>query len=292
MFLNNSIVKKTIFCAILLLSALLVLPCITSEVSAQMGTIQVAMCQVFSLAGDRSGNFVRIENAIRQAKQAGADILCFPETVILGWVNPDAHKRAYPIPGKDSQRLCELAKEYQTYLCVGLAEKDGPNLYDSAVLIDDEGRILLKHRKINILTELMSPPYTPGKEVNVVETRFGRIGLLICADTFRDEILEQMAALKPDLLLVPYGWAAEENKWPGHGKKLEKVISETAGRTAASVVGVDVVSRIAKGPWQGRTFGGQSAAADTNGKILVVAADRDRDIKLVSIKTSRRSLND
>ena len=245
------------------------------------------MCQIFSLAGDRSGNFVRIENAIRQAKNAKADIICFPETVILGWVNSDAHERACPIPGKDSRRLCRLAKKYKTYLCAGLAEKGGTNLYDSVVLIDDNGRIILKHRKMNILTELMTPPYTQGKEVNVTETKFGRIGLLICADTFEDAILKQMAALKPNLLLVPYGWAAPEDKWPGHGKKLEKTVKKAALKTGAAVVGTDVVGEITRGPWKDQLFGGQSVAADRNGRILAVAADRDRDIKVVAIRTGR-----
>ena len=126
------------------------------------------MAQIFSLDGDRSGNFVRIENAIQEAKDGEADIICFPEMVILGWVNSDAHDRACPIPGEDSGHLCELTKKYEIYLCAGLAEKDGTKLYDSAVLIDKRGRILLKHRKINILTQLMSPPYTPGKGVNAV----------------------------------------------------------------------------------------------------------------------------
>ena len=47
-----------------------------------MRTIKVAMCQIFSLDGDRNGNFVRIENAVAQAKDAGAEIICFPETLI------------------------------------------------------------------------------------------------------------------------------------------------------------------------------------------------------------------
>ncbi|UCF00194.1 MAG: carbon-nitrogen hydrolase family protein [Planctomycetota bacterium] len=248
-----------------------------------MSSIQVAMCQIFSLDGDRSGNFVRIENAIRQAKDNGADIICFPETVILGWVNSDAHERAYPIPGKDSQRLCELAKKYETYLCVGLAEKNGTNLHDSVLFIDDKGRILFKHRKINILPELMTPPYTPGKEVNVVATKFGRIGLLICADTFDAEILERMAALKPDLLLIPYGWAAPEEKWPDHGKELQKVVKNAANKTRAAVVATDLVGEITKGPWKGQVYGGQSMAVDKNGKTLATAADRDRHIRIVEI---------
>jgi predicted amidohydrolase len=243
------------------------------------------MCQIFSLDGDREGNFVRIENAVRQAKDAGAEIICFPETVILGWVNSDAHKRAYSIPGKDSARLCKLARDYKSYLCVGLAEKAGRRLYDSVVLIDEKGKILLKHRKINLLTELMSPPYTAGNNIDVVETEFGKIGMLICADTHKDEILNRMAKLKPDLLLIPYGYAAEENQWPGHGKELEKVVKRTAIKTGAPVVGTNLVGEITKGPWKGRIYGGQSIAVDKTGKTISIAKDRDRDINIVQIHT-------
>jgi len=248
---------------------------------------KIAMAQIFSLDGDRSGNFVRVENAIREAKNGAAEIVCFPEMVILGWVNSDAHERACPIPGEDSGRLCELAKKYGICLCAGLAEKDGKKLYDSAVLIDAKGRILLKHRKINILTELMEPPYRPGEEVNAVETKFGKTGLLICADTHKDKILKRMAALKPDLLLVPYGYAERENNWPEHGKQLEKVVNNAARKIGAPVIGTNLVGEITKGAWKGRIFGGHSVAADKNGKTLAIATDRDRDIKIVSIRTGR-----
>jgi N-carbamoylputrescine amidase len=138
---------------------------------------------------------------------------------------------------------------------------------------------------MNILTELMTPPYTAGNHVNTVETKFGKIGLLICADTHKDKILNRMAALKPDLLLVPYGYAELENKWPAHGKQLEKVVNKAARKTAAPVVGTNPVGEITKGPWKGRIFGGHSAAAYKNGKTIAIAADRDRDIKIVSIRT-------
>lgn len=252
-----------------------------------MRIIRIALAQIFSLDGDRTGSFVRIENAIREAKGGAADIICFPETAILGWVNPEAHKRACPIPGEDSKRLCELAKKYEIFLCAGLAEKDARKLYDSAVLINKKGRIALKHRKMNILTELMTPPYTPGGEVKVVVTEFGKIGLLICADTHKDEILERMAKLKPDLLLVPYGYAEEENNWPEHGRELEKVVNKAAQKTGAPVVGTNLVGEITNGPWKGRIFGGQSVMADKNGKTVTICEDRDRDIKIVSIRTGR-----
>ena len=249
-----------------------------------MKTVKAAICQIFCLDGDRRGNFVRIENAIREAKDAGADIACFPETALLGWVNPDAHKRACPIPGEDSDRLCRLAEDYKLHLCIGLVEKQGGDLYDSALLIDDKGNILLKHRKINLLSELMNPPYTPGDSIDTIETEFGKIGLLICADTHDSKILERMAALKPDLLLIPYGYAATEDEWPGHGKELEKVVTNTAKKTGAFVIGTNLIGEITHGPWKGRIYGGQSLAADRKGRILVVAKDRDRDVNVISIK--------
>jgi predicted amidohydrolase len=156
-------------------------------------------------------------------------------------------------------------------------------------LTDDKGKILLKHRKINLLSELMNPPYTAGKNIDVVETEFGKIGLLICADTHRDDILNRMAVLKPDLLLVPYGYAAEENKWPGHGKELEKVVKKAAKKTGAPVVGTNLVGEITKGPWKGRIYGGHSIAVDKTGKAISIAKDRDRDISIFHVNIVARA---
>ncbi len=63
----------------------------------------------------------------------GVEIACLPEMAVLGWVNPDAHERGCAIPGADSDRFCGLAKKYEIFVCVGLGEKDGRKLYDSAV---------------------------------------------------------------------------------------------------------------------------------------------------------------
>jgi predicted amidohydrolase len=248
-----------------------------------MGAIRIAMCQIVCLDGDRRGNLARIENAVAEAAGMGADVACLPETAIYGWVNPDAHQRAHPLPGEDSECLCRMAKEHGIHLCVGLDEKDGADLYDSAILIDDTGRILLKHRKIILLSELMTPPYSPGDEVKIVQTKFGKVGLLICADTHEGEILTRMARLKPDLLLVPYGYAEREQAWPEHGKQLERVVTNAAKAIAAPVIGTNLVGQITHGPWTGRTYGGHSVATDRTGGILGLGRDFDREIKVIEV---------
>src|SRR5262245_30440676 len=109
-------------------------------------TVRVAICQILSIDGDREGNFRRIEYALEAARDAGAAIAAFPESVILGWENPDAHRLAVPIPGADSDRIGALAKKYGLMISIGLDEKDGERLYDSAILVDKTGRLLWKHR--------------------------------------------------------------------------------------------------------------------------------------------------
>ena len=249
----------------------------------------IAMCQIFILDGDRSGNFVRIENAIAEAKSKGAELICFPEATMLGWLNSDAHTRACTIPGPDSEQLCELAKKYGAYLCIGLEEFEMGRLFNSAILIDDRGQILLKHRQVNIPQKLMSPPYSAGSESDIaaVNTKFGKIGLLICADTHREDLLDRMAALKPNLLLVPYGYAEEELKWPAHGKEFHNVVINATKRTGATVLGTNPVGRISRGPWGGRVYGGHSIAVDKTGNIIDTAKDRDRDVKIVPVTAVR-----
>lgn len=249
-----------------------------------MQNIKIALCQIVILDGDRDGNLIRIENAVAEAKDKHADIACFPEMCIYGWVNPEAHHLASTIPGKNSDRLCAIAEQFQMHISIGLAEKDGDDLYDSAILIDNQGKIVLKHRKINLLSELMNPPYTPGKTVQVIVTQFGRIGILICADTFEEHLLLEIKDQCPDLLLVPYGWAEEANKFPEHGQKLADVVSHAAAVIGAPVIGTDSVGMILHGPWKGRVYGGQSVAADAMGNILIRLKDRDKDLQIIKFQ--------
>ncbi len=252
-----------------------------------MSEVRIAMCQILCLDGDRTGNIARMEVAVDRVRDQSIDIVCFPETVFYGWVNPEAHTRAQPIPGEDSHVLCRLAQAQDVYICAGLEEKDGDHLYDSALLIDNKGRILLKHRKIILLSELMTPPYAPGHDVRVAETEFGKVGVLICADTHEQEILERMARLKPDLVLVPYGYAAPEEAWPEHGKQLERVVKNAARTIGAPVIGTNLIGQITHGPWQGQTYEGHSVATDRRGSILAVGEDFVGDNVILEVSIQR-----
>jgi predicted amidohydrolase len=254
-------------------------------------TLRIAVCQILAIDGDREGNFRRIEYALEQARAQRADIAAFPESVILGWENPDAHRLATPIPGADSDRIAALARQFGLMIFVGLDEKDGERLYDSAILVDRTGKLLWKHRKLNVLAELMDPPYAVGtpEGIGAVDTEFGRIGILICADTFVDAYVERLNQLKPDLVLVPYGWAAEVDKWPEHEKELEKLVERRAQAWKCPVVGTDVVGVMTHGPWKGQTYGGASVVSDGSGKVLAVLRDRDVEVRVIDLPIEHRA---
>ncbi len=233
---------------------------------------------------------VAVDRALGLAAKAGAQIACLPETCLFGWVNPEAHGQADAIPGGTTERLGEMARRHGLMVAVGLSETEGDRLFDSAVLIDSDGTLLMRHRKVNILTELMDPPYTPGPDAtgSVVDTRFGRIGLLVCADTFKDELVADIAAGSPDLVLVPYGWAAPLEQWPDHGQSLHRWVAHTARRAGAPVVGVDGTGSIDHGPWTGHIYGGQSVACDRDGNVLGILADREPEVRIFEIELAPR----
>jgi predicted amidohydrolase len=158
------------------------------------------------------------------------------------------------------------------------------------ILVGADGRILLKHRKINTMPELMTPPYLQGKkeDITAVDTPLGRIGAMICADSFIDEHHEIMKSLRPDLLLIPYGWAAERSEWPAHGKKLEETVCRIAKNVGVPVVGTNLLGEITCGPWKARTYEGHSIVADSSGDILALGKDNQEQVLMADVPLRAR----
>jgi len=271
--------------SLILAIAILTHYALASQPKAPQKTVRLAVCQILVIDSDREGNFRRIEYALQDAGSQHADIALFPESSILGWENPEAHRLATPIPGADSDRIAALARKYKIMIAIGLDEKDGDRLFDSAILLDKQGKLLWKHRKINVLPELMTPPYSQGRpeDIGVVDTEFGRIALLICADTFTDTYLDRVVALKPELMLVPYGWAAVYDQWPRHESDLEDLVKRRAAKAHCPMAGADLVGEMTHGPWKGQTYGGASVVVDGAGKTLLVLRDRDTDLRVIEL---------
>jgi predicted amidohydrolase len=260
------------------------------KVVSNSRSVKVAVCQIRCGDSEVEGNIERITGAVEEAADKGAQIAAFPETVFIGWVNTDAHKLAEPIPGRFTDVVCQLAQKHRIMISIGLTERADGGIYDSMILVGADGRILLKHRKINTMPELMTPPYLEGKkeDITAVDTPLGRIGAMICADSFIDEHHEIMKSLRPDLLLIPYGWAADKSEWPAHGKKLEETVCRIAKNVGVPVVGTNLLGEITRGPWKGKTYEGHSVVADSSGAILALGKDNAEEVLIADLPVRSR----
>ncbi len=92
-----------------------------------------------------------------------------------------------------------------------------------------------------------------------------------------------MKSLQPDLLIIPYGWAKEEEDWPEHGLELEKTVKKAAKEIGCPVIGTDLVGAISHGPWSGLVYGGLSVVSAASGTVLVKGKDRDRDLVILDL---------
>ncbi|HMB01018.1 MAG TPA: carbon-nitrogen hydrolase family protein, partial [Spirochaetota bacterium] len=156
---------------------------------------KLAMVQMQTAAAHKEQNLQRASFLVKKAAANKARLAVLPEVCELGWTDPAAFNQAEPVPGGSTwQCFSQLAAETGIYLCAGLAEKTDNKIFNSAVLIDPQGRLLLKHRKINEL-HCAHDLYSQGRSLKTVSTALGCIGVMICADAAaRDMVLSRSLA--------------------------------------------------------------------------------------------------
>ncbi len=238
---------------------------------------RLAMVQMQIAWGDRTTNQLHATALIREAARNGARMIVLPETCDIGWTNPRAGELAQTIPqGASFQMLRQCAIENGVYLCAGLTERDGDKVYNSAVLINPLGKLLLRHRKINEL-DIAHDIYAQGQALLVANTELGAIGVMICADGFaKGEVISRsLGYMGTDIIISPCAWAMPENHVPEDGPRQScvnqwrEVYAPVARVFSIYIVGVSGVGRLEAGPWQGRQAIGCSLAFDPNGNELV-----------------------
>src|SRR5947209_5658737 len=112
----------------------------------EMTKVKIGMGQMLVLGGEPEKNLARAAGMIRRAGAEGCAAVVLPECLDLGWTDPSVRELAQPIPGKNSDLLCQAAREAGILVAAGLTEREGDKFYNSAVLISSEGRLLKKHR--------------------------------------------------------------------------------------------------------------------------------------------------
>ena len=173
---------------------------------------------------DKAANKEKMTSFIEAAADQHADFILFPELALGGLPeNPmfifkpeDAfyqHEVAELVPeGESTQYFIGLAKKHDMYIAWGMAEQNEENwdmIHNTLVLVGPEGYIG-KYRKVHLpLTERIM--MYPGEgDYPVFETRFGKVGLMICFDKAYPEVARALALKGADVLLCPTAWPAIE----------------------------------------------------------------------------------
>jgi predicted amidohydrolase len=232
--------------------------------------IKLAMGQILVEGGEPSRNMERAISMIKDAAKKKCDIILLPEVFDLGWTHPCVINEAESIPGIRSQMLCDAAKKYEIYVCAGLTEKFEGKVYNAAVFIDTHGKIILKYHKINLLAHELEF-YTVGQSLNVIDTEFGKIGVNICADNYRDALYigHTLARMGAELILSPSSWTVDyyiaEDKDP-YKKKWVEPYSILAAHNLV-IAGTTCVGYIVGGPYEGKKSIGCSLVVGPKGVI-------------------------
>jgi len=166
--------------------------------------MKVALAQLAPRLRDKEANLAAIE---RTVARSGADLVAFGELFLTGYMARDEFTRlAETVPGPATERVARTAEEHGAHVLFGMPERDPRtrHLYNVSVLVAPDGAV---HRYRKIHPANFGPfeeglYFGRGREPVVAETGIGRIGLLICYDTFFPELAKACALRGADVLAI------------------------------------------------------------------------------------------
>lgn len=139
---------------------------------------------------------------IAEAAEQKADLVVLPEVVTYGG-GATYLEVAEPVPGPSTQFFGALAKKHGLHLVPGLVERDGALIYNVAVLIDPDGNVAGKYRKVCLPRGEIEGGITPGTEYPVFDTRFGKVGMMVCYDGFFPEVARELSNRGAEVIAWP-----------------------------------------------------------------------------------------
>jgi N-carbamoylputrescine amidase len=238
-------------------------------------------------------NLARACDGVRDAAARGAQIICLQELFRSRYFcQSEDHAQfalAEPVPGPSTETLGALARELGVVIIASLFERRAAGLYhNTAAVLDADGRYLGKYRKMHIPDDPLFYEkfyFTPGDlGFQVFQTRFAKVGVLICWDQWYPEAARLTAMRGADILFYPtaIGWLPAEKEQHGAAQHTSW---ETIQRSHAVANGCYVVSvnRTGFEPAVdgGIEFWGQSFVANPYGEVVARAATEHEETLVV-----------
>jgi N-carbamoylputrescine amidase len=244
-----------------------------------MKNVNIGLVQM-SCEASVTANIEKAKQGVRDAAAAGAQIVCLQELFTsLYFCDVEDHenfKLGEAIPGPTTDIIQVLAKELSVVIIASLFEKRAQGLYhNTTAVIDADGSYLGKYRKMHIPDD---PGYyekfyfTPGDlGYKVFETKFAKIGVLICWDQWYPEAARITSLMGAEILFYPtaIGWDLNEKDPIINQEQYDAW--QTIQRSHAVANGLYVVSVNRVGIEAEQQFWGGSFIANPHGRLLYLA---------------------
>ncbi len=259
----------------------------------QIGLVQTAC------SPQPTANLQKTLAAVERAAEQGARIICTQELFLSQYFCQTEDHRffdlAEPIPGPTTLAFQKLARERELVLIVSLFERRAAGLYhNTAAIIDADGALLGVYRKMHIPDDPLYYEkfyFTPGDlGFRAWQTRYARLGVLICWDQWYPEAARLTALQGAEILFYPtaIGWHPSEKATHG---QTQHAAWETIQRAHAIANGcyVAVPNRVGheKLAGEGIEFWGQSFVAGTSGELLAKASPDKEEIVVVPLELGK-----
>ena len=140
---------------------------------------------------------------IAEAAGRKADLVVLGETLTYFGTGKGYADCAEPIPGPSTTYFGGLAKKHGLYIVAGLLERDRHLVYNVAVLLAPDGTVAGKYRKVCLPRGEIERGIAPGNEYPVFDTRFGRLGMMVCYDGFFPEVARELSNRGAEVIAWP-----------------------------------------------------------------------------------------
>jgi N-carbamoylputrescine amidase len=245
---------------------------------------------------DPAANLAKALELTEKAAQKGAQIICTQELFRSQYFcqaeDHEYFKLAEPIPGPSTEAFQKIARQYNVVIIASLFEKRASGLYhNTAAIIDAGGELLGTYRKMHIPDDPLFYEkfyFTPGDQgFRAWDTKFGKIGVLVCWDQWYPEGARLTALRGAEVLFYPtaIGWHPSEKEKHGtnqHGawETIQRSHAVANGCYVAAINRIGLETPIGG---EGIEFWGQSFVAGTSGQILAKASTDREEILLTTI---------
>jgi predicted amidohydrolase len=244
----------------------------------------VALAQIKPKLGCVADNLGMIEAAIERGIGEKADLAVFPELALTGYFLKDlVPEVALPLDSPEIKRLVELSRHIS--IAVGFVEVSADYCFYNAALYLEEGAIRHLHRKVYLPTYGLFDEQrylARGERFRAFETRFGRVGMLVCEDMWHLSAPYILAMDGATMLLCL-------SSSPGRGITTEESLGSTAAwqkltSTTAMFLNCRVIYCNRVGYEDGVNFWGGSEAVDPSGSVVARGEILEEDFVLAKIE--------